>query len=213
MDPAPAAEALRVHVVVCDGVERAWIAWVLRDAGYETALYPSPRAFLADGRRGGPGCVVLDLFRRDCSNLALQAAIAASSAPLPVVFLSDRPDVATSVRAMKAGAIDVLLKPPSGNALMAAVRSALQLERLSREAREKRDLVCRQLAALTPREREVLEQLVLGRPNKRIAAALGASEKTIKIHRARVLHKMGAASIAELVRMTVDLPADSGPGR
>src|SRR5690606_18197730 len=156
---------------------------------------------------------LLDLFRRDCSNLALQAAIAASSAPLPVVFLSDRPDVATSVRAMKAGAIDVLLKPPSGNALMAAVRSALQLERLSREAREKRDLVCRQLAALTPREREVLEQPVLGRPNKRIAAALGASENTIKIHRARVLHKMGAASIAELVRMTVDLPADSGPGR
>jgi FixJ family two-component response regulator len=118
-----------------------------------------------------------------------------------VVFLSGHGDVVSSVRAMKAGAVDFLTKPVEAQALMVAVRRALDNDSVARAAREARRAVRTRMASLTPRERQVMAQLVEGRLNKQIAAELGASEKTIKVHRARVLQKMAARSIAALVRM------------
>ncbi len=133
--------------------------------------------------------------------LALQAALASRGIDLPVVFLTGRGDIPMSVRAMKAGASDFLTKPVEREALLAAVRRALERGRASvRERREASDLR-RRLASLTPRERDVLEGVVDGRLNKQIAGDLGISEKTVKFHRGRLMEKMAASSLAELVQL------------
>jgi FixJ family two-component response regulator len=134
--------------------------------------------------------VVLDLAMPEAGGLEVQQALRDDECGLPVVFLSGQGDVPTSVRAMKAGAVDFLTKPVEAVALIGAVRRALE-----------RDAIQGRIAGLTRREREVMVQLLQGKLNKQIAAELGASEKTIKVHRARVLHKMQARSIAALVRL------------
>ena len=167
------------------------IGRLLRASGLQVRTFASPQAFFAQHAAEDRGCLVLDLSMPGASGLEVQEALAAEDCSLPVVFLSGHGDVASSVRAMKAGAVDFLTKPFEAEALIAAVRQALD-----------RDCVSARVASLTPREREVLGHLVEGKLNKQIAAALGASEKTIKVHRARVLQKMAARSIAALVRMT-----------
>lgn len=174
-----------------DDAVLAAIGRLLRGSGLQVRTFASPQAFLAQHAAQDRGCLVLDLSMPGTSGLELQEALAAEDCPLPVVFLSGHGDVVSSVRAMKAGAVDFLTKPFEAEALIAAVRQALD-----------RDCVSARVASLTPREREVLGHLVEGKLNKQIAAALGASEKTIKVHRARVLQKMAARSIAALVRMT-----------
>jgi FixJ family two-component response regulator len=145
---------------------------------------------------------VLDLAMPKTSGLELQQQLTARGYSHPVVFVTGHGDVDSSVRAMKAGALDFLTKPTEPEALIAAVRGALERDLAARAAREAQTEVSVRIATLTPREREVLIHLVEGRLNKQIAADLGASEKTIKVHRARVLEKMAAQSIASLVRMT-----------
>jgi FixJ family two-component response regulator len=189
-----------VSVVDDDALVLRSLGRLLRSAGFTVRTYPSPQAFLAQGSGDAPGCVVLDLSMPGLSGLDLQQALASSPDPRPVVFISGRGDVPSSVAAMKAGAVDFLVKPFDEQALLAAVRSAVEQDRAARTAREELSLIGCRVAALTPREREVLSRVVDGKLNKQIAAELGTAEKTVKVHRARMMRKMGVGSIAGLVR-------------
>lgn len=180
------------------------LARLLRFSGFSTCTYNSPEEFLAEHDPGKPGCIVLDLSMPGMSGLALQKVLVerAMGAPSqPVVFLTGRADVSSSVEAMKSGAVDFLTKPVDDRTLIEAVRGAIERdERTRRERRANRESIER-LATLTPREREVLAHVATGKLNKQIAFELGTTEKTIKVHRARVMTKMGAESLADLVRI------------
>jgi FixJ family two-component response regulator len=170
-------------------------------AGFETRAFPSPAAFLQAHDPAMPGCLVLDLALPGLDGLELQQALTVSDCARPIVFITGRGDIPTSVRAMKGGAVDFLTKPVNDKDLLAAVRDALEIDRIAREAQVEMDGLRRRLATLTPREREVLEHVVAGRLNKQIAADLGTVEKTIKVHRARIMEKMAVRSLADLVRV------------
>jgi len=173
---------------------------LLRAAGYEVRAYASSGDFLMAEEDPVPGCVLLDLRMPGPDGLELQAALARRGGPLPIIFLTAHGDVAASVRAMKGGAEDFLTKPVKREALLSAIRDAIQRDDLRREGREQLQVIRRRYEALSPRERSVLDHVVAGRLNKQIASAIGASERTVKAHRARVMSKMGASSVAELVR-------------
>ena len=165
-----------------------------------------------------PGCVVLDLAMPGLNGLELQTALAASGCQRPIIFVSGHGDVPSSVRAMKAGAVDFLTKPVSEENLLAAIRRAIDRDRLMRQARAELQAIGERLNTLTPREREVLQHVVAGQLNKQIAADLGTVEKTVKVHRSRVMEKMGVRSLADLVRMaerigvaTAGVQSDSRP--
>jgi FixJ family two-component response regulator len=174
---------------------------LLRAGGHTVSAFRSPRDFLAQHDPAVPGCVVLDLAMPGLNGLELQTALAASGCQRPIVFVSGRGDVPSSVRAMKAGAVDFLTKPVSEEILLAAIRRAIDRDRLMRQARAERLAIGERLNTLTPREREVLQHVVSGQLNKQIAADLGTVEKTVKVHRSRVMEKMGVRSLADLVRM------------
>ena len=171
-------------------------------AGYDTRAYASAQHFLAEYDADLPGCVILDLTMPGLDGLALQQALAEKYASPPVIFLTGTGDIARSVRAMKAGAVDFLTKPVDGKQLVAAVERARMKDESARGARRDRAAFDLKMARLTPRERQVLDYVVLGRLNKQIAAALGTVEKTIKVHRGRVMAKLEVRSLAELVRLT-----------
>ena len=137
----------------------------------------------------------------DLDGLALQQALVANGIERPVIFLTGRGDIPTTVRAMKAGAVDFLTKPVDSEALLAAIDNARERESREREARAEMEFFIARLATLTPREREVFGHVISGRLNKQIAYALGTVEKTIKVHRSRMMEKMGVRSLAELVRL------------
>ena len=194
-----------VHVVDDDPAIRVAIARLLRAAGYDARGYGSAAEFLRRPRELGTACAVLDLCLPESSGLELQAALAASEDALPVVFLSGQGDIPATVRALKAGAVDFLTKPVEREALLAAVRQALAR---GVEARSARDRSRERRAAyqrLTPRERQVFERVVCGKLNKVIAAELGTAERTVKAHRAQVMRKMQARSLAELVHQAEEL--------
>ncbi len=174
---------------------------LLRVSGREVRAFASPQAFLSEHDPAAPGCLVLDVAMPLRSGLEVQQDLAASGVERAVVFISGQGDVPTSVRAMKAGAVDFLTKPFDDSQLLAAVQAAIERDDVMRRTRAERQAVERKLATLTSRERQVLEHLVAGRLNKHIAAALGTVEKTIKVHRGRIMHKMGATSLVDLVRM------------
>jgi FixJ family two-component response regulator len=180
-----------IHVVDDDEEMRTGLTRLLRAEGYEVRTYASAGDFLLKPPAPGPGCVVLDLQMPGPSGLELQQAVS-----LPVVFLTGRGDVTSSVRAMKAGAVDFLTKPVEPADLVKAVQTALERDhsrRLQREAQAR-------YASLTARERSVFEHVVAGKANKEIARELGITERTVKMHRAQVMAKMQAGSVAELVR-------------
>jgi FixJ family two-component response regulator len=182
------------------GVLRA-LARLLAAAGFEARAFPSPAAFLEQHDPAIPGCLVLDVALPGLDGLQLQEALTVSGCTRPIVFITGRGDIPTSVRAMKSGAVDFLTKPVDDEELLAAVRDATELDRRARLAQLELDALGQRLASLTPREREVLAYVVAGRLNKQIAADLGTVEKTIKVHRARVMEKMAARSLADLVRI------------
>ncbi|MGH7674917.1 MAG: response regulator transcription factor [Gemmatimonadales bacterium] len=175
---------------------------VLRSAGLAVAPFASPLEFLRRHDPGLPGCLVLDIAMPGLDGLELQSALATSGHERPIVFLTGRADVPMSVQAMKRGAVDFLTKPVHEAALLEAVTVALERDTAARRAGRQRAEVRRRWATLTPREREVLGHVITGRLNKQIAAALGTAEKTVKVHRGRVMAKMQARSVAELVRLT-----------
>jgi FixJ family two-component response regulator len=188
-----------IHVVDDDEGLRTAVARLLRSEGYEVRTYASAGDFLLAPPVQAAGCVLLDLEMPGPSGLDLQEALQRRPLPLPVVFLTGRGDIASSVSAMKGGAVDFLTKPVEPAELLKAVEVALARDRSARALHEVASEAHARHASLTVREREVFNQVVAGQPNKRIARTLGITERTVKMHRARVMAKMQAGSIAELV--------------
>jgi FixJ family two-component response regulator len=174
---------------------------LLTAAGFEVAAFESPQQFLDHHEAGAAGCLVLDVAMPGLNGMELQQELAARGSTLPIVFLTGHGDVPTSVQAMKRGAADFLTKPVDENDLLAAIRSAFEKDRAIRKTRAETAEIEQRLATLTPREREVLAHIVGGKRNKQVAGDLGTVEKTIKVHRARVMEKMQVRSLAELVRL------------
>jgi FixJ family two-component response regulator len=174
---------------------------LLESAGLNVATFASAQLFLDSYDRKAPGCLVLDLAMPGINGLELQRALEQQASPLPIIFLTGRGDIATSVQAMKHGATDFLTKPVDDTTLIDAIQEALASDRVRRRTSVERERVATCLESLTGRERQVLELIVAGRLNKQIAAELGATEKTIKFHRGNLMRKMGVRVVAELVRL------------
>jgi FixJ family two-component response regulator len=191
-----------VHVIDDDDSLRKAVTRLLHAAGYDVRAYASAGDFaLASREKNKRGCVLLDVRMPGPSGLELQEALAREDEPLPVIFLTGHGDVPTSVRAMKAGAVDFLTKPIKRDVLLNAVRAALARDvRLHTSREQLRDIRMR-FAKLTPREREVFDLVVAGRLNKQIAVELGMAERTVKAHRGQVMAKMQVTSVAELVHL------------
>jgi len=182
------------------GVLKA-LSRLLHTKGYDVRAYTSPQEFLAQHDATVCGCAVLDVAMPGLDGLALQQALTSVDAPRPVIFITGKGDIPTSVRAMKAGAIDFLVKPVSDQDLLAAIARAQEQDTKSRQIRAELASIQAKLTTLTPREREVLTHVVAGRLNKQIAGDLGTVEKTIKVHRSRVMEKMGVRTVVDLVRL------------
>jgi len=189
----------RVFVVDDDAAVRRSVSRLLRSAGFEALAFASPEEFLRRLEPLAEGCVILDVAMPGLDGLALQRELSAMGNELPVLFLTGHGDIPKSVQALKGGAIDFLTKPVEDEILLAAVRQALEVDRAGRKARREAARIRDCLATLTPRERQVLEGVVAGRLNKQIGGELGISEKTVKVHRGRVMEKMGVDSLAALV--------------
>ncbi|HEX6120908.1 MAG TPA: response regulator [Dongiaceae bacterium] len=177
------------------------IARLLGSAGWNIRTYRSAREFLAEHDCSVSGCLVLDLLMPDMSGLDLQKELARRGHHRPIVFLSGQGDVPSSVSAMKSGAVDFLMKPVDSEILLAAVTNAMEYDARQRAAASRTCGVRMRLSSLTARERQVLDGVVAGLLNKQIAGRLGIVEKTVKVHRARAVAKLGVRSTAELVRM------------
>jgi FixJ family two-component response regulator len=182
------------------GVLKA-LARLLQARGYAVEWFTSPQAFLGSHDTSVPGCAVLDVSMPDLDGLALQQALTASGSQRPVIFLTGKGDIPTSVRAMRAGAIDFLTKPVNDTDLLAAIARAETDDLESRSANARVNTINAKLAMLTPREREVMTHVIAGRLNKQIAGDLGTVEKTVKVHRGRMMNKLGVRSVADLVRL------------
>jgi len=195
------ATAGTVFVVDDEPSVRKSLGRLLEAAGFHVELFASAAEFLQRGVRDEIGCLLLDIQMPDLNGLELQGALEQVGRPLPIIFITGHGDIPTSVRAMKAGASDFLTKPVSDTDLLEAISRALRKARAESVGRAASREATRRLAMLTPREHEVLLHVLAGEMNKQIAGALGASEKTIKVHRGRVMHKMGVRSVAELVRL------------
>ena len=191
----------RVFIVDDEAPVRRALSRLLRSAGLAVAAFASPEEFLAQYDRHTPGCLVLDLMMPGFDGLELQKTLDRRGSLLPIIFLTGRGDVPKSVQAMKGGAVDFLTKPINDENLLAAIRAAIEKDGVARREQNELSEIRAHLATLTPREREVLEEVVTGKLNKQIADDLGIGEKTVKVHRARVMQKMKVRSLAELVRL------------
>lgn len=213
-DDAP--DELPTLLVVDDdeSVRRA-LERLLTVSGYTVETFASANEFLAREPLTGPGCLILDVMLPGLGGLDLHALLRSAGLEKATVFLSGYGDVPTSVRAMKGGAVDFLTKPADDTQLLDAIERALARDRRVREDRSELQDLRRRADTLTPRERQVCALVATGRLNKQIAALLGTSEKTVKVHRARVMSKMRVTSIAELVRVVdrlgIRYPALGGP--
>jgi len=190
-----------VRVVDDDTSVREALGGLLRSAGFAVETFASAQEFLARPPSDLPGCLVLDVRLPGLSGLDLQQRMAELNIEMPIVFITGHGDVPTSVRAMKAGAVEFLTKPFGERDLLDAIRQAIDRDQAARRQHAELSDLRRRHGSLTPREREVLERVVAGLLNKQIAAELGTREITIKVHRGQVMRKMRAASFADLVRM------------
>lgn len=202
---APTSDNAIVHVVDDDESLRTALTRLLRAAGYEVRAYASAGEFALAREEGARGCLLLDVRMPGPTGLDLQRALARRGDPMPVIFLTGHGDIPMSVEAIQAGAVDFLTKPVQRPALLAAVEKALAKEGEMWRARERIRVLRERLESLTGREREVFTRVVAGQPNKQIAAEIGAAERTVKAHRAQVMTKMAAPSLAELVSMANEL--------
>jgi FixJ family two-component response regulator len=190
-----------VYVVDDDPSVRAGLARLLKSVGLPAKTFASALAFLEQAVAGEPGCVIVDLRLPAMSGLELQEQLHARNLDLPVIFLTAFGTVPASVRALKRGALDFLEKPVDDQVLLDAVSQALEWDRENRLKQAEVKAIQDRLTSLTPREFEVLTLIITGMLNKQVAYELGTTEKTIKVHRARILEKMNCESLAQLVRL------------
>jgi FixJ family two-component response regulator len=192
-----------VFVVDDDRAMRDSLRWLLESVGLSVRTYATAADFLREYESSQPGCLVLDVRMPGMSGLDLQAELTRRDAALPTIIVTGHAEVTMAVRAVKAGALDFIEKPFSDQLLLDRVRQALEIDRMEREVRRRREEAQRRLETLTVREREVLDLVVAGKANKEIAAALKLSPKTVEVHRSHVMSKMAADSLAELIRLTI----------
>jgi FixJ family two-component response regulator len=197
-EPVPTVFLVDDDVAFLRAIDR-----LLRSSGYVTGCFSSPGDLLSALPGDARGCVLVDLHMPGMDGMAVQAALAKSRNPMPVVFLTGQGDIPTSVAAMRRGAIDFLVKTASREAVIAAVERALACDAADRACRDRDRQVRLRFDSLTQRERQVLSELMLGRLNKQIAAKLGIHERSVKRHRTHLMGKLGAKSVAELVQLAI----------
>jgi FixJ family two-component response regulator len=200
------AQAL-VIVVDDDEAVRSSTRLLLKSVGLPAVTYSSAQEFLDNYDSQQPGCVVLDVRMPGMSGLELQQFLNLRGAVIPVIFITGHGDIPMAVEAMQQGAFDFLQKPFRDQDLLDRVQRALEKDRGNRAQLREKNRIQERRDSLTPREREILDLMTRGKPNKVMAADLGVSQRTVEIHRARVMEKMGASSLAQLVRMVMDLDA------
>jgi len=197
-----------VFVVDDDDAMRESLRWLIESIDLPVKSYKSAEDFLNDYYPGRAGCLLLDVRMPGMSGLELQEYLKENNIHIPVIVITGHGDVPMSVRAMKEGAIDFIEKPFNDELLLDAIRNALAVDAKLREKQSQRAELATRLATLTPREYEVMEMVTRGKSNKEIANALGVSSKTVEAHRAKVMDKMQADSLAELVRMAMLVQGD-----
>ena len=187
-----------VHIVDDDGAIRDALSWLFRSRGLPPLAWPSGEAFLAGFSDADRGCLVLDVRMEGMSGIAVYDELLARGCPIPVIFLTGHGDVPLAVAALKRGAFDFFEKPFNDNQLVDRVIEAMRSDELRRHELERGASMAARLAGLTPREREVMQHVLSGEPNKAIADALDITVRTVEVHRARVFEKMGVSSAVEL---------------
>ena|SRR5258707_9133682 len=190
-----------VFVVDDDAPMRESLRNLIRSVGLRVEIFSSAQEFLESNRPEMPSCLVLDVRLPGLSGLDLQRRTTEAGMEIPIIFITGYGDIPMTVRAIKAGAVEVLSKPFRDQDLLDAIQLALERDRKARDQRASLEVLRSRFARLTPREREVMARVVVGLLNKQVGAQLGMSETTVKIHRHQVMEKMGAGSLPELVRM------------
>lgn len=202
-------QAPSIVVIDDDPSIRKALANLFKSVGFAVELYGSPQEFLSGNRPDQPGCIVLDVRFPGRSGLDMQRELAQNPAQLPIIFITGYGDIAMSVRAMKAGAVEFLTKPFRDQDLLDAVAAALERDRIRRADDRRLSELRARFETLTGRERQVMSLVVAGRLNKQVASELGVSEMTVKMHRRQVMRKMQAAGVAQLVRLADQLGVGS----
>ncbi len=192
-----------VFIVDDDEAVRESLKWMIESEGYTTETYASADDFLVSFDKSRPGCMLLDIRMPGRNGLELQQELVVRDAVIPIIFITAHGTVPTAVRALKAGAVDFVMKPFNDVELLDRIRSALEADKRNREIQSANAVIDERIASLTPREQEVMDLVIDGNSNKTIAAELEVSTKTVEAHRAKVMLKMQASSVAELTRMVI----------
>ena len=194
-----------IHIIDDDASFRKSLSMLLQASGYDVQLYESTDQALSAPLETGPGCILLDVNMPGLSGPELQERLNSTGTPLPIIFLTGHPSIPTTVRAIKAGAEDFLTKPIAKADLLSAIERALERYNAAHQARDEVTALRQRFEKLTPRERGVFALVVRGQINKQIAFALGITERTIKAHRQKVMHKLNAHSLLDLAAMAEKL--------
>lgn len=189
-----------VHIVDDDDAVRESLQWLMESVGIGVKTYDSAQAFLRESAKVDGGCLLLDVRLRDMSGIELQRRLLEQGFRLPIIFITGHGEVSMAVQAMKNGAVDFVTKPFDDQKLLDSVQGVLSQAREISEKNAQRDLIRQRLTSLSPRERQVLDKVIEGKLNKTIASELNISNKTVEVHRARMMEKMQTHTLAELIR-------------